>query len=297
MKSKIKIAICYDFDGTLSPGNMQEHSLLPDLNLDTEKFWKEVKEHAKTNNMNEVLAYMYKILEKSRERKHPIKRLTFKKHGNGIELFKGVENYFGIINNYAKNKSIEIEHYIISSGLKEIIEGTEIIKNFKYVFASEFMYDENDVAIWPAVAIDYTAKTQYLFRINKGIFNNWDNEKINKYVPHEERYIPFRRIIYIGDGETDVPAMKMTNYQGGYSIAVYDPTKRKTKNKKSPRELCIDLIKHNRAMFMAPADYREGSELVKIIKAIIDKIFIDNELENYAKKHNKGKESLLSDKS
>ena len=287
MKGRIKIAICYDFDGTLSPGNMQEHSLLPDLRLNIQKFWKEVKDFAHKKNMNEVLAYMYKIIEKSKEKKYPIKRKTFINHGKKIRLFDGVENYFKMINLYAENKNISIEHYIISSGLREIIEGTSIFRNFKYVFASEFMYDENEIALWPAVAIDYTAKTQYLFRINKGIFNIWDNEKINKYVPQEERYIPFKRMIYIGDGETDVPAMKMTNYQGGYSIAVYDQNKRKTKNRKSARDICIDLIRHKRAMFMAPADYNENSELVKIIKTIIDKISIESNLEKYTNKYKK----------
>lgn len=276
--SKTKIAICYDFDGTLAPGNMQEHTLLPALRQRPIQFWKEVKQFAKNNNMNEILSYMYLTLEKAKIHQHKIKRNAFKAHGKGIQLFNGVDKYFDLINAYASEKNITIEHYIISSGLKEIIEGTKIRKHFKYIFASEFYYDVNGVAIWPSVAIDYTAKTQFLFRINKNIMNVWDNIKINKYIPEEERYIPFKRMIYIGDGESDIPCMKMVNYQGGYSIAVYDPNKRGTKNKKSPKQICKELIKQKRARFMAAADYTENSKLVKIIKLIIDKIGVEKEL-------------------
>lgn len=229
-KKKIRVAICYDFDGTLAPGNLQEHSLLPELNLRPSVFWNEVKKWAKDHNMNEVLAYMYLTLKKSEENNHPIKRQAFKKHGRTIKLFEGVTEFFDEIKKYSEQKNITIEHYIISSGLKEIIEGTSIARKFKYIFASEFFYDINGVAKWPAVAIDYTAKTQFLFRINKGIFNIWDNNTINKYIPENERYIPFKRIIYIGDGETDIPCMKMVNHQGGYSIAVYEPHKKKQNN-------------------------------------------------------------------
>lgn len=282
-KKKISVAICYDFDGTRAPGNMQEHSLLPELNLVAEDFWHEVKELAQKHNMNEVLAYMYLTLKKSDENNHPIRRQAFKKHGKTIKLFEGVSDFFDEMNNYAKNKGIIIQHYIISSGLKEIIEGTSIAKKFKYIFASEFFYDVNGVAKWPAVAIDYTAKTQYLFRINKGIFNIWDNSKINKYVDEEKRYLPFQRMIYIGDGETDVPAMKMINHKGGYSIAVYDPNKRNTKKRPSPKKTCEDLIKHGRANYIAPADYRKNSDIFKILTYIIDKIATEAGLDDYKK--------------
>ncbi|BDQ02293.1 HAD family hydrolase [Ignavibacterium sp.] len=275
---KIRIAICYDFDGTLAPGNMQEHSLLPALNLRPKIFWGEVKDFAKEKKMNEILAYMYLTIDKAKNANHQIKRASFRKHGNQIQLFKGVDKYFDLINKYAESKNIAIEHYIISSGLKEIIEGTRIRNKFKFIFASEFFYDINGVAQWPALAIDYTNKTQYLFRINKGIMNVWDNTKINKYVPEEERYIPFKRMIYIGDGETDIPSMKMVNFQGGYSIAVYDPNKRHTKTKKSPKEICEELLEHGRARYIAPAKYSKNSKLVSLIKLIIDKILIEESL-------------------
>lgn len=284
MKNKTKIAICYDFDGTLSPGNMQEHSLLPSLEInDPKKFWTEVKNFAKEKNMNEVLAYMYLTILKSKEKKKPIKRENFAEHGKNIKLFEGVDNYFDTVNDYAKTRNCLVEHYIISSGLKEIIEGNKISKKFKFIYASEYYYDENGVAVWPANAIDYTAKTQYLFRINKGTLNIWDNSKINKFVPQEQRTIPFSNIIYLGDGETDIPAMKMINYQGGYSIAVYDSNKRSSKNKKSPKAICQELIKYGRASYLAPANYGSDSELLLLIKGIIDKISIESDLKKYKK--------------
>jgi len=284
-KQKTKIAICYDFDGTLAPGNMHEHSFLPELKIKKELFWGEVKELAKEHNMNEILAYMHLTLKKANENSHEIKRETFINLGKNIRLFKGVNSFFKNINNYAVNKNIIIEHYIISSGLKELIEGTSIKTNFKYIFASEYMYDVNGVAIWPSLAIDYTNKTQYLFRINKGILNSWDNTKINKYTPAAERPIPFSRIIYIGDGETDIPAMKTVNAQGGYSIAVFDQNKRHSKRKKSPKEICSELVKYNRASFIAPADFSKNKDLDKIIKIILSNIIAKTELDNFSKKN------------
>jgi 2-hydroxy-3-keto-5-methylthiopentenyl-1-phosphate phosphatase len=291
-KNKLKIAICYDFDGTLAPGNMHEHSFLPQLNIKKEKFWGEVKKIAKENNMNEILAYMYLTLEKANEKKHQIKREAFLELGRKITLFKGVKVFFRIINSYAKRKNIIIEHYIISSGLKEIIEGTSILRNFKYVFASEFMYDINGVAVWPSLAIDYTNKTQYLFRVNKGIINSWDNKKINEYTPESQRPIPFNRIIYIGDGATDIPAMKMVNHQGGYSIAVYDPTKRHSSKKKSPKDICLELVKHGRASFIAPAIFTNKSLLFSLLKNIISKISVESEVNKINKKYQKQIEKL-----
>jgi len=266
---KVKVAICYDFDGTLSPGNMQEHSLLPKLNIKPQDFWKEVENMAKKEKMSKILTYMYLILNKSKG-KEQINHKTFKQYGKGINLFNGVKDYFEKINVYAQSKDVELEHYIISSGMKEIIEGTDIKKYFKAIFASEFYYDENGVAVWPKIVIDYTAKTQYLFRINKGILNVWDDTEINKYKKEEDRYIPFNRMIYIGDGETDIPAMKIVKVNGGYSIAVYPPNKSKEK--------CKELLKQDRAQYIAKADYTENSDLYKLLQKIIDKISIEAQL-------------------
>ena len=282
-KKLIRVAIAYDFDGTLAPGNMQEHAFLPSLGIDPKSFWGKTKKKAKENDMDEILAYMQLTLDEARTKNFPIRRSDFMQYGRGIEFFEGVETYFDRINLYAKEKGIAIEHYIISSGLREFVKGTKIAKHFKNIFASGFEYDANGVAVWPALAINYTNKTQYLFRINKGINNSYDNYEINKFMPEKERYIPFGQMIYIGDGETDVPAMKMIKYQGGKAIAVYNPKIRAKKNRKSPKQICEDLINQNRADYIAPANYSEGSELDKMIKLIIDKIYLEIELKKYIK--------------
>ncbi len=272
------VAIAYDFDGTLAPGNMQEHSFIPELKINVGSFWAEVKEKAQKHDMNEILAYMHLMLTKAEEKEKPITMQAFIDHGKGIKFFDGVEAYFDKINAYAKSKGIKIEHYIISSGLREILKGTKIFNHFENVYASAFEFDVNGVAKWPALAVDYTNKTQFLFRINKGIKNSWDNSQINKYIKEEDRPMPFSRMIYIGDGETDIPAMKMINYQGGTSIAVYNPNVRAKKGKKSPKQVCQELIIHGRATYIAPADYRDTSELFKLLTKIIDKIALDSEL-------------------
>ncbi len=284
MAKKIKIAICYDFDGTLAPGNMQEHSFLPKLGIDKDCFWKEVKQFTEEQDMDEILSYMHIMLQKSRGKK--ITKDYFAKMGSEIKLFEGVETWFDRIDEYADKHNIKIEHFIISSGIKEILNGTKIKDKFKYIFASKFFYDEYGKPIAPAVAINYTTKTQCLFRINKGIFNFYDNKTINKNIPKSERYIDFSRMIYIGDGSTDIPCMKLVKMQGGYSIAVYNPTK------KSQKKDNTELIVQNRADFLLPANFSEKSPLDSTIKLIIDKIIINNKLSKnseIAKKYIKNK--------
>lgn len=279
-KKLIKIAIAYDFDGTLAPGNMQEHSFIPKLGINNGDFWSESNKRAKKNDMDEILAYMQLMLQKANEKQIPITKKAFSDHGNEIIFFKGVESWFNRINQYAKERNVTIEHHIISSGLRDIISGTSISKYFKNIFASGYVYNSNDVAEWPALAINYTNKTQYLFRINKGINNSYDNSTINKFVAMDQRPVPFSRMIYIGDGETDVPAMKMIKYQGGSAIAVYDPSKRKKKDKLSPKQICEKLIEQKRADFIATADYSENSKLDQILKTLINKIIEEEKLKN-----------------
>ena len=282
-KRSLKIAIAYDFDGTLVPGNMQEHSFIPQLGIDKGEFWKEADDRAGRNDMDQILAYMQLMLNKAREKEIPVTRKAFLHHGKGITFFKGVDTFFERINHFAKEHGVIIEHHVISSGLRDIIKGTSIAKYFKNIFASGFVFNTNDVAEWPALAINYTNKTQYLFRINKGINNSYDNSTINKYVDMHERPIPFSWMIYLGDGETDVPAMKMIKYQGGTAIAVYDPKKRKRKNKPSSRQICEKLIEQNRADFISAADYSEGSKLEQILQALILRIVAEENV-NYLKK-------------
>jgi len=281
-KKYTTIAIAYDFDGTLAPGNMQERSFLPNLGINKDDFWEENRKVAEVNDMNETLSYMQLMLKKANAKGQLITRKAFEDHGKDIDFFEGIEEYFDKINKYAKTKGLKIKHYIISSGLRDIIKGTKIFKHFDRVYASAYKYDVNGGADWPALAVDYTNKTQFLFRINKGIDNSWDNSKINKYVIEENRPIPFSKMIYIGDGETDVPSMKMINYQGGTSIAVYNPNLRSNAGKKA-KKVCEELIIQKRATYIAPAKYTEDSDLYKIIQLCIDKISANSELEKYAK--------------
>ncbi len=276
-KKQTKIAICYDFDGTLIKGNIQENSFLPELGVDKKKFWKEVNEHCQKHEMDQILAYMYLLIAKAKTAGVKMRKETIKEHGKDVKYFKGVESFFKRIKDYAKEKNIVVEHYIISSGTKEMIEGTSIKKHFKQIYASSFKYDHNDIPEWPAIAINYTTKVQYLFRVNKGIKNVWDNDDVNKYMPEDKKRIPFRNIIYIGDGSTDIPAMKMVNYQGGTSIAVYAP------NTKGAKDKVKELIQQKRASYIAEADYSESSTIDKIIKSKIDQISAFEAIEKFKK--------------
>lgn len=265
-KKLIPMAISYDFDGTLAPGNMQEFDFIPALNMGSNEFWKSVKDLAKKHEMDEILAYMQVMLEKVRGAKVPVRRMDFKNFGANIQLFAGVKDWFKRINGYARGKGVRLEHFIISSGIREMVEGTPIYKEFKKVYASGFMFDHNDVACWPALAMNYTTKTQYLFRINKGSLDVHDNSVINKYVPKDQRPVPFENMIFVGDGETDIPCMRLVKDQGGHSIAVYNPGKHGAKKRAE------QLIKDGRATLIATADYQEGGAIDLAVKAIIDKI-------------------------
>lgn len=262
---------------------MQEHNFLPALGIKPRTFWANAKKKAKEHDMDEILAYMQLTIDEAKNKNLPIRKTDFINYGKRIEFFEGVESYFDRINAYAKTKNLIIEHYIISSGLREFVKGTKISKYFKNIFASGFEYDASGVAVWPALAVNYTSKTQYLFRINKGINNSYDNLEINKFMPDDERHIPFERMIYLGDGETDVPAMKMIKHQGGKAVAVYNPRMRAKKGRKSPKQICEELIAQNRADYIAPANYQEESELDKILKLIIDKISAEIELGRFRK--------------
>jgi hypothetical protein len=203
-------------------GNIQENSFIPAVGMTKAKFWQLNRKRAEENEADETLSYMTLMLERARGRSS-VRRKDFAAHGKNVDLFPGVLNWFERIEAYAKKRRARLDHFIISSGIKEMIEATPIGKKFKRVFASSFAYDENGVASWPALAINYTTKTQYLFRINKGSLDVHEHGLINKYVPHEDRPMPFTNMIFVGDGETDIPCMRLVRDQGGHSIAVYQP--------------------------------------------------------------------------
>ena len=263
-----RAALVYDFDGTLAPGNMQEHSFIPAVGMTKKDFWEEVKSCSKKEDADEILVYMRLMIEKAKQKCLEITKDDLGNHGRKIPLFEGLkdQSWFDRINCHGATNGLGLEHYIISSGLEEMIRGCSIFQVFRHVFASKFIY-ENDIAVWPGAAINYTSKTQYLFRINKGIDNQWDNDTINKYMAEHERPIPFQRMIFVGDGFTDIPAMKMMTHQGGNAVAVYDP-----ECKDQDLGKIHQLIADNRVDFVAPADYSENSQMEIIVKGILSRM-------------------------
>lgn len=260
------IAIVYDFDGTLAPGNVQEVEFIPKVGMNSKEFWDEVKALAKENDADETLMYMYYMLKKSKDANQSIKREAFKAHGESIIFYDGVLEWFDRINQYGKDCNVLIHHFIISSANKEIIEGTKIASKFERIFASCFLYDTDGIAIWPAAAVNFTTKTQFLFRINKGSYDLSDSSMINEYVKMEERAIPFANMIYIGDGKNDVPCFRVVKDLGGMSIAVYKPNANNAKTKADK------FIVDDRVHLTAPAKYTQDSKLDKVVKAQIELI-------------------------
>ena len=262
--SKPKMAICYDFDKTLSPDDMQTFTLIPSFGVDKKVFWDEANSLAKDNFMDNNLAWMYLLINYSKLKRKPLRRQYFQDIGNEVELFRGVDTWFDRINKYAESKGIELEHYIISSGLKEIIEGNKIAPYFKRIYGSTYLYSTDGVAEWPAQAVNYTNKTQYIFRIAKGKFEEFD-ESVNDTVTDDKLYIPYENIVYIGDSATDIPCMRLVKSKGGYSIGVFDP-------EKDNRKKVYQLFNEGRINFYAPADYSARGNLSKYIKQIINEI-------------------------
>jgi len=267
-----RTAIVYDFDGTLAPGNIQKHSFLPELTDDVQAFWAEVKEQSRQHDSDEILIYMWRMLELARTKSHAITSETLKAHGQRTPLFSGVASWFDRVNEYARARYLDVEHYVVSSGIQDMIEGCAVSRHFKKVYGSKFIYDSEGNAIWPGVAINYTTKTQYLFRINKDVPNHWDSERVNRWQPMKERPLPFTRMLYIGDGDTDIPSMKMVRLQGGFSVAVFDPEDWGAG--KSQKKI-YRLISEDRAHFVSPADYSPGSQLEVIVKGILGRFARD----------------------
>ena len=277
MRSKPIVALIYDFDGTLSPGNMQEFGFIQAIGKKPQEFWQESDDIAEGQDASNILSYMKLMFDEARKAGIKLRREDFKSFGESVELFDGVKEWFKMINAYGKSKGVKVEHYINSSGLAEMIEGTAIADEFKRIFACSFIYNNEGEAEWPGVAVDYTAKTQFLFKINKGILSVRDNKKVNESQAEDIKRIPFPHMIYLGDGETDVPCMKIVKMFGGNSIAVYNPEIKKKIN------VAKKLQRQHRVNFIAPACYTEGSRMHQIVCTIIDKIKADFELTKLAK--------------
>lgn len=261
---KPRMAICYDFDKTLSPDDMQTFTLIPSFEINVNSFWEESNKLARDNLMETNLAWMYQLLSYSKFKKKSIRKEYFREIGKDVQLYKGVTDWFDRMNKFAEKQGIILEHYIISSGLKEIIEGSVIADKFKRIYASSYYYSPDGIAEWPAQAINYTNKTQFIFRIAKGIFEEYD-DTVNDSMPENKLYIPYENIVYIGDSATDIPCMRLVKSKGGYSIGVYDPDK-------DMRNKVYQLFNDGRINYYAPADYSPRSDLTKCVRQIIDTV-------------------------
>ena len=267
------LAICYDFDKTLSPDDMQAQGYIQSVNYDVGRFWSESNGMAMKYGMDMNLAYMYKMVQEA-QGNFVLNRKKLQEYGSKVKLFPGVAEWFERIRRYGEDHNVIIEHYIISSGLQEMIEGTVMARHgaFERIYASSFLFNDRGIAVWPAQAINYTSKTQFLFRIEKGTLDVND-PGVNEYFSPDQIRVPFRNMVYIGDSDTDIPCMKLVYSYGGHSIGVYNPeTRDKTK--------VIKMMREKRARYFAPADYTEGSELDILIKQIIDQTAANEKLED-----------------
>ncbi len=267
------VALIYDFDGTLAPGNMQEYDFIPAVGKSNREFWNDANVLAETQDADPVLAYMARMIQEAQSKGLSLRREAFQESGRNIRYYRGVEEWFSRMNEYAAKHGIKLLHYVNSSGMKEIIEGTSIAKEFKHIYACSFLYNVDGIAYWPAVAVNYTNKTQFIFKINKGVESVYDTRMVNQYMEENLRPVPFKRMIYVGDGMTDIPCMKLVKNYGGHSIAVYNP------EDKGKRKEMNTLIRDNRVNFVCAADYSEGSEMDTVVKSIVDKIAADLRLE------------------
>ena len=276
---KFSIALIYDFDGTLAAGNMQEYDFIPAVGKSNFEFWDASNRLAEEQDADQILTYMALMIREAQAKGLSLRREAFQESGKKITLYPGVEEWFDRINAYGEERGVRVLHYINSSGLKEIIEGTSIADKFRKIYACSFLYNVDGIAYWPGVAVNYTNKTQFIFKINKGVESVYDTKQVNKYMEEKQRPVPFSRMIYVGDGTTDIPCMRLVKNFGGHSIAVYNP-----KDKAKRREMNT-LIRDNRVNHVCPADYSEGKEVDAVVKAIIDKCVSDHRLEQLEIEH------------
>lgn len=272
--SKPTIAIMYDFDKTLCTTDMQEYDFIKNLGMTPSEFWGECSKLTKKNEMDKILAYMYVMIKMCRDKNIPLTREYLNNCGKNVVLYKGVSTWFNRIQNYADQIGVNVEHYIISSGITEIIEGTSIAKYFKHIYGCKFIYNEFGDALWPGLAINFTLKTQFIFRIAKGVLDVRDDDNLNKH--QDGKKIPFENMIYIGDGQTDVPCMKLLKDKGGKSIALYPSL--------NNRKHALKLVEDERINYVCVADYSQNSTLEKIVKLMMDSVVTLNELKEKEQK-------------
>jgi len=267
MKKEI-VALMYDFDRTLATQDMQNFGFIPSLGMTPSEFWNKTEEFCHKYDTDRILGYMYVMIEEAKKHNIKMTRAWLKEQGRNVQFYRGVVTWFKRINEYAANKGLKCEHYLITSGNKEIVEGTAIAKEFAHIFGCEYCFsDDTKEPIWPINMVNYTQKTQYFFKISKGVYKNHEDEKVNEKTPN--RRIPYRNMIYFGDGMTDVPIMILVKNNGGTSIAVY---------KDGEEQKVASLLEDGRVNFVCKADYSEKHELEQIVKLIIDNISIQSQL-------------------
>ena len=270
-KQRPIVAFLYDFDKTLCTTDMEDYAFIPSLGMTPREFWSVANGFGHANRMDGILAYMYTMIQESEKRRLPFTRESLREMGRDIVLFPGVQEWFGRINAFGDSQGVQVEHYIISSGLREIIEGSSISGEFKEIYASEFYYDEAGKPVWPKLTVNFTAKTQFVYRINKGVLDVSDDKTLNDSMPDDSKRVPFTNMVYMGDGLSNVPCMKMMRAYGGQAIAVYQ---------ESNRMGVEDLLAKGRVDFIFPADYSEGTALDQTVKNIIRKMAIADRLWN-----------------
>ena len=270
-KQRPIVAFLYDFDKTLCTTDMEDYAFIPSLGMTPREFWSVANGFGHANRMDGILAYMYTMIQESEKRRLPFTRESLREMGRDIVLFPGVQEWFGRINAFGDSQGVQVEHYIISSGLREIIEGSAISGEFKEIYASEFYYDGAGKPVWPKLTVNFTAKTQFVYRINKGVLDVSDDKTLNDSMPDDSTRVPFTHMVYMGDGLSDVPCMKMMRAYGGQAIAVYQ---------ESNRVGVEDLLAKGRVDFIFPADYSEGTALDQTVKNIIRKMAIADRLWN-----------------
>ena len=265
MKKRPIIAFLYDFDKTLCTTDMQDYAFIPSLGYTPGEFWGIANSFGRKNRMDGLLAYMYTMIDECRKKNIRLDREYLVSCGRSIELFPGVKDWFARINAFGAQQGVQVEHYVLSSGLKEIIEGSGISHEFKEIYACEFLCNEYGLAYWPKLDVNFTNKTQFVYRINKGVLDIANDKDLNASMPDDSKRIPFTNMIYVGDGLSDVPCMKMMRAYGGQAVAVYQD---------GNRPGVEDLLAKGRVDFIFPADYSEGTMLDTTMKNIIRKMAI-----------------------
>lgn len=263
------IAFLYDFDKTLCTTDMEDYAFIPSLGYTPAEFWGRANAFGWENRMDGLLAYMYTMIQECAAQNIKLDRAFLNHCGESIQLFPGVREWFARINAFGESLGVQVEHYVISSGLREIIEGSGIAQEFREIYACEFYYNENGDACWPKLDVNFTNKTQFVYRINKGSLDVSRDKELNDSMPDDSKRVPFTNMIYMGDGLSDVPCMKMMRAYGGQAIAVYQASNRQGVEK---------LLADGRVDFIFPADYREGMELDRTVRDILRKMTITDRL-------------------